>query len=158
MTLLTLKTSISLDTYLVRAFSSIFLKLYMTRHHYHPCIHLLISPKVLGDRPIFHVQFWWPTQPYYHWCASVINKRILTPFRDGIWNRRQVSVGDTGVLPTWPRNPRGYALLAGTLGKMRTCVTGKRSNTEICTVELKKYNYTAKLFPVASTSHTFSPG
>ena len=42
-----------------------------------------------------------------HWCASVLNKRFLTPFRDGIWNRRQVSVGDRGVLPTRPRNRRG---------------------------------------------------
>ena len=33
---------------------------------------------------------------------------VLTPFRDGIWNRRQVSVGDRGgVLPTRPRNCRG---------------------------------------------------
>ena len=61
------------------------------------------------------------------------------------------------VLPTRPRNHRGYALLAHTLGKMRSCATGERSTTEIRTVELKKYNYTAKLFPVASTSHTVSP-
>jgi len=32
---------------------------------------------------------------------------VLTPFRDDIWNRRQVSVGDRGVLPTRPRNRRG---------------------------------------------------
>ena len=82
---------------------------------------------------------------------------VLTPFRDGIWNRRQVSVGDRGVLPTRPRNRRGYALLARRLGKMRTCATGERSNTKIRTVELKKYNYTTKLFPVTSTSHTVSP-
>ena len=92
-----------------------------------------------------------------HWCASVLNKRFKTPFRDGIWNRRQVSVGDRGVLPTRPKNQWGYALLAHTLGKMRLCVTGKHSNTEIRTVELKKYNYTAKLFPVARTSHIVSP-
>ena len=42
-----------------------------------------------------------------HWYASVLNKRFLTPFRDGIWNCRQVSVGDRGVLPTRPRNRRG---------------------------------------------------
>ena len=72
-----------------------------------------------------------------HWCASVLHKRFFTPFRDGIWNHRQVSVGDRGVLPTRPRNRRGYALLAHTLGKMRSCATGERSNTEICTVELK---------------------
>ena len=49
-----------------------------------------------------------------------------------------MSVGDRGVLPTRPRNRRGYALLAHTFGKMRSCATGERSNTEIHTVELKK--------------------
>ena len=44
---------------------------------------------------------------YKHWCASVLNKRFKTPFCDGIWNRRQVSVDDRGVLPTRPRNRRG---------------------------------------------------
>ena len=92
-----------------------------------------------------------------HWCASVLNKRFLTPFRDDIWNRRQVSVGDRGVLPTRPRNRRGYALLAYTLGKMRLCATGERSNMEIRTVELKNTIIQAKLFPVASTSHIGSP-
>ena len=82
---------------------------------------------------------------------------VLTPFRDGIWNRCQVSVGDRGVLPTRPRNRRGYALLGHMFGKMRSWATGEHSNTEIYTVELKIYNYTAKLFPVASTSHTVSP-
>ena len=72
-----------------------------------------------------------------HWCASVLNKRFLTPFHDGIWNRRQVSVGDRGVLPTRPKNRRGYALLAHTFGKMRSCATDEHSNTEIRTVELK---------------------
>ena len=70
-----------------------------------------------------------------HWYASVLNKRFLTPFRDGIWNCRQVSVGDRGVLPTRPRNCQGYALLAHTLGKMRSC--HEHSNTEICTLVLK---------------------
>ena len=93
----------------------------------------------------------------FHWCASILNKRFFTPFRDGIWNRRQVSVGDRGVLTTRPRNRQGYALLAHTFGKMRSCVTGEHSNTEIHTVELKKYNYTAKLFPIASASHIVSP-
>ena len=92
-----------------------------------------------------------------HWYASVLNKRFLTPFRDSIWNSCQVSVGDRGVLPTRPRNRRGYALLAHTFGKMRSCATGEHSNMEIRIVELKKYNYTVKLFPVASTSHTVSP-
>ena len=35
-----------------------------------------------------------------HWYASVLNKRFLTPFRDGIWNRLQVSVGDRGGGPS----------------------------------------------------------
>ena len=42
-----------------------------------------------------------------HWYSDVLNKRFKIPFRDGIWNRRQVSVGDRGVLPTRPRNRRG---------------------------------------------------
>ena len=79
-----------------------------------------------------------------HWCASVLNKWFLTPFRDGIRNRRQVSVGDRGVLPTRPRNRRGYALLAHTLGKMRSCATDEHSNTEIRTVVLKN-NYIGEI-------------
>ena len=93
----------------------------------------------------------------YHWCTSVLNKRFKTPFRDGIWNRRQVSVGDRGVLPTRPRNRRGYALLAHTLGKMRSCATGERSNTVIRIVVLKNTIIQAKPFSVVSTSHTVSP-
>ena len=88
---------------------------------------------------------------------SVLYKQFLTPFRDDVWNRRQVSDSDRGVLPTRPRNHRGYALLAHTLGKMRSCATGERSNTEIRTVELKNTIIQAKLFSVASTSHTVSP-
>ena len=80
-----------------------------------------------------------------HWYASVLYKRLLTPFRDGIWNHRQVSVGGRGILPTRPTNRRGYALLAQTLGKMRSCATGERSNTVIHTVLLKKYNYTGEI-------------
>ena len=70
---------------------------------------------------------------------------VLTPFCDDIWNCRQVSVGDRGVLPTRPRNYRGYALLAHPFGKMRSCATDERSNIEIRTVVLKKYNYTGKI-------------
>ena len=92
-----------------------------------------------------------------HWCASVLYKRFLTPFCDGIWNRRQVSVGDRGVLPTWPRNRRGYALLAHMLSKMRSCATGERPNTVIHTVVLKNTIIQTKSFPVVSTSHTVSP-
>ena len=80
----------------------------------------------------------------WHLYASVLYKRFLTPFRDGIWNRRQVSVGDRGALPTRPRNHRGYALLAHTLGKMRSCATGERANTIIRTIVLKN-NYTGKI-------------
>ena len=38
----------------------------------------------------------------HHWCASVLNKWFLTPFRDGIWNRRQVSVCDRVSFPHDP--------------------------------------------------------
>ena len=38
----------------------------------------------------------------YHWCASVLNKWFFTPFRDGIWNHRQVSVGDRRSFPHDP--------------------------------------------------------
>ena len=37
-----------------------------------------------------------------HWCASVLNKRFLTPFRDGIWNHRQVTVCDRVSFPHDP--------------------------------------------------------
>ena len=37
-----------------------------------------------------------------HWCASVLNKRFFTPFRDGIWNHRQVSVCDRVSFPHDP--------------------------------------------------------
>ena len=37
-----------------------------------------------------------------HWYASVLYKQFLTPFRDGIWDRRQVSVGDRGSFPQDP--------------------------------------------------------
>ena len=72
-----------------------------------------------------------------HCYVSVLYKRFLTPFRDGIWNRRLVSDGDRGVLPTRPKNSQGYALLAHTLSKMSSCATGERSNMEIRIVELK---------------------
>ena len=77
-----------------------------------------------------------------HWYALVLYKRFVTPLCDGIWNRREVSVGDKGVLPTRARNSQGYALLAHMLGKMRSCATGERANMVICTIVLKKYNYT----------------
>ena len=80
-----------------------------------------------------------------HLCASVLNKRFLTPFRDDIWNRRQVSVGNRGVLPTRPRNRRRYALLAHTLGKIKSGATDERSNTVIRKVVLKRYNYTGEI-------------
>ena len=75
----------------------------------------------------------------------MLYKGFLTPFRDGVLNRRQVSDCDRGVLPTRPRNRRGYALLADTLGKMRSCATGERSNMVIHKVVLKKYNYTGQI-------------
>ena len=54
---------------------------------------------------------------HHHQCRDLLYKRFLTPFHDGVWNRRQVSVGDRGVLPTRPKNHRGQALLAHWLGK-----------------------------------------
>ena len=93
-----------------------------------------------------------------HRYSEVLYKRFLTPFCDDIWNRRQVSVGDTGLLPTRPRNRRGYSLLAHTLGKMRLCATSERSNTEICIVVLKKYNYTCEIiFGRKYSPHSKSP-
>ena len=56
-----------------------------------------------------------------------------------------MSVSNKGVLPTRPGNRWGYALLAHTLGKIRLCATGERSNTVIRTVVLKKYNYTGEI-------------
>ena len=76
----------------------------------------------------------------------MLYKRFLTPFRNGIWNCRLVSVNDRGVLPTRPRNRQGYALLAHTFGKMRSCATGEHSNTEIRTVELKNTIIQQKFF------------
>ena len=38
----------------------------------------------------------------FHWYNDVLNKRFKTPFRDGIWNHRQVSVGDRGSFPHDP--------------------------------------------------------
>ena len=72
-----------------------------------------------------------------HWYSEVLYKRFLTPFRDGIRNRHLVNDCDKGVLPTRPRNRRGYALLAHTLSKMRSCAIGERSNMVIRTVVLK---------------------
>ena len=91
------------------------------------------------------------------WYAWVLYKWFLTPFRDDIWNHRQVSVGVGGVLPTRPKNHRGYALLAHTFGKMRSCATGKRANTVIHTVVLKNTIIQEKSLPVVSKSHTVSP-
>ena len=44
---------------------------------------------------------------FKHWCASVLYKRFLTPFRDGIWDRRQVSVGDRVSFPHDPETVGG---------------------------------------------------
>ena len=37
-----------------------------------------------------------------HWYNDVLNKRFKTPFYNGIWNRRQVSVDDRGSFPHDP--------------------------------------------------------
>ena len=77
---------------------------------------------------------------YSHQYNKLLNKRFLTPFRDGIWNRRQVSVCDRGVLPTRPRNCRGQALLGHRLGP---CATGRGIETQS--------------FSQVCTSHTVNP-
>ena len=76
-------------------------------------------------------------QVHLHWYASVLYKCFLTPFRDGVRNRHLASDCDKGVLLTRPINHRGYALLAHTLGKMRSCATGERQNIVIHTIVLK---------------------
>ena len=63
-----------------------------------------------------------------------------------------MSVVDRGVLPTRPRNRWGYALLAHTLGKMRSCATGERSNTDTYS-RAKKYNYTGEII----SGHNYIP-
>ena len=87
----------------------------------------------------------------------MLYKWFLTPFRDGIWNRHQVSVGDRGVLPTQPRNRQGYALLAHTFGKMSSCATGERSNTEIRIIELKIQLYGEIVSGRKDIPHSQSP-
>ena len=92
------------------------------------------------------VKFW--NYSGFIWTSPVrvgAKQTVFNPFRDDIQKRRQVSVGDRGVLPIRPRNRWEYALLAHTLGKMRSCATGEHSNTEICIVVLKKYNYTGEI-------------
>src|SRR3989337_2372452 len=89
--------------------------------------------------------FWLLLIMLLHWYSEVLYKWFFTPFRDGVLNRRLVSDCNRGVLPTRPRNRRGYALLAHTLGKMRSCAIGERSNMVIRTVVLKKYNYTGEI-------------
>ena len=43
----------------------------------------------------------------HHWYVSVLNKQFLTPFHDGIRNRRQVSVGDRGGPSHMTQKPSG---------------------------------------------------
>jgi len=90
---------------------------------------------------------------YTHWYNEVLYKEFLTPFRNSMLNRHLVSDCDRRVLPTRPRNHRGYALLAHMLGKMRSCATSERSNTVIRTVVLKKYNYIGKII----SGHKYIP-
>jgi len=54
--------------------------------------------KVLGLEQNFARNFYMNKEKYWsqHWHASVLYKQFLTPIRDGIWNRRQVSAGDRG--------------------------------------------------------------
>ena len=68
-----------------------------------------------------------------------------------------MSVGDKGGLPTRPRNRRGYALRAHTLGKMSSSATGERSNMEIRTIELKIQLYGEIVSGRKYIPHSLSP-
>ena len=46
-----------------------------------------------------------------HWCVSVLNKQFKTPLGDGIWNCRQVSVGDMGGPSHATQKPSGIGPL-----------------------------------------------
>mgnify|MGYP005838593259 CR=1 FL=1 len=81
-----------------------------------------------------------------HWYIEVLYKQLLTPFCDDNLNCHLVRDCDRGVLPTRPRNRRGYALLAHTLDKMRSCATSERSNTVIHTIVLKIQLYRRNRF------------
>ena len=66
-----------------------------------------------------------------HWYALVLYKWFLTPFRDGIWNCRLVSVGDRGSFPHDPE----------TVGDMPTWHTrlAKRGRVRPASAQIRKY-------------------
>ena len=54
-------------------------------------------------------------------------------------------MGDRGSFPHDPETVGDRPSWDTGWGKMRSCATDERSNTEIRTVELKKYNYTSEI-------------
>ena len=86
---------------------------------------LTSQPVVVLVMPFLIVLKLWCVFNNYHWHASVLYKRFLTPFRDDIWNRRLVSVGDRGVHPTRPRKPSGICP-PGTHARQNEVMCGRR--------------------------------
>ena len=93
-----------------------------------------------------------------HWYALVLYKRFLTPFPDGIWNRRKVSVGDRGFLP--PRSRTVGDRPSWHIGwvKMSSCVIEQGIETQlfpfICASQTVNPR---KTFPFVCISHTVNP-
>ena len=67
-----------------------------------------------------------------HWYASVLYKRFLTLFHDGVRNRLQVSDCDRGVLPTPTQQPSGICPPG----------TDARQNEVVCDRRALKYGNT----------------
>ena len=82
----------------------------------------------------------------HHWYVSVLNKQFLTPFRNGIWNRRQVSVGYRG---SFPHDPETIGICpSGTHARQNEVMCDRRALKYGNTYNrAKKYNYTGKIIP-----------
>ena len=93
-----------------------------------------------------------------HWYAPVLYKRFLTPFCDGIWNRRQVSVGDRGSFPHDPKIVGDRPSWHTGWGKMSSCAIGRGIETQpfpfVCTSHMVNPR---KTFPFLCISHTVNP-
>ena len=96
-----------------------------------------------------------PTNTDSHWYRDVLYKQFLTPFHDGVLNRRQVSVCDRGYFPHDPETvgdrPSGHT--SGS--KMCSCVIGQGIETQsfpfVCTSHIVNPR---KTFPFVCISHT----
>ena len=131
-------------------------------HHHH---HLLLHHQRKLEYRVWALPLAWGRCPgiispllILHWYNKVLYKRFLTPIRDGIWNRRQVSVGDRRGPSHTTQKPSGI------------CPPGThaRQNEVVCDRRASKYGYTyssaqkntiihAKYFSVVSTFHIVSP-